>query len=174
VPQEKAAAIRESLAANAESARPNTGLVRYPGRIPVILPATQEESCADGELRRHRRVSFKKGCYPGQEIVARMHYLGRLKQRMVLATSEAFPRHRPATASTAPISAIRQAALSSCRGGARRRLRCARRSAVEQPRAGAVHWKSQQARARIDAAALPGIDSPTHGLFILHLLSRRA
>jgi folate-binding Fe-S cluster repair protein YgfZ len=30
-------------------------------------------------------VSFNKGCYPGQEIVARMHYLGRLKQRMYLA-----------------------------------------------------------------------------------------
>jgi folate-binding Fe-S cluster repair protein YgfZ len=27
-------------------------------------------------------VSYTKGCYPGQEIVARMHYLGRLKQRM--------------------------------------------------------------------------------------------
>ena len=27
-------------------------------------------------------VSFRKGCYPGQEIVARMHYLGNLKQRM--------------------------------------------------------------------------------------------
>lgn len=30
-------------------------------------------------------VSFKKGCYPGQEIVARMHYLGKLKQRTFLA-----------------------------------------------------------------------------------------
>lgn len=27
-------------------------------------------------------VSFKKGCYTGQEIVARMHYLGKLKRRM--------------------------------------------------------------------------------------------
>lgn len=27
-------------------------------------------------------VNFKKGCYTGQEIVARMHYLGNLKQRM--------------------------------------------------------------------------------------------
>lgn len=27
-------------------------------------------------------VSFKKGCYPGQEIVARMHYLGKAKRRM--------------------------------------------------------------------------------------------
>ena len=29
-------------------------------------------------------VSFKKGCYPGQEVVARSHYLGRLKRRMFL------------------------------------------------------------------------------------------
>lgn len=27
-------------------------------------------------------VNFKKGCYPGQEIVARMQYLGRLKERL--------------------------------------------------------------------------------------------
>jgi len=27
-------------------------------------------------------VSFSKGCYPGQEIVARMYYLGKLKRRM--------------------------------------------------------------------------------------------
>lgn len=30
-------------------------------------------------------VSFKKGCYTGQEIVARMQYLGKLKRRMYLA-----------------------------------------------------------------------------------------
>jgi hypothetical protein len=29
-------------------------------------------------------VSFRKGCYPGQEIVARMQYLGTLKRRMYL------------------------------------------------------------------------------------------
>ena len=27
-------------------------------------------------------VSFKKGCYTGQEVVARMHFKGKLKQRM--------------------------------------------------------------------------------------------
>jgi len=27
-------------------------------------------------------INFKKGCYTGQEIIARMHYLGKLKQRM--------------------------------------------------------------------------------------------
>ncbi len=30
-------------------------------------------------------VNFNKGCYPGQEIVARMHYLGKLKTRMIRA-----------------------------------------------------------------------------------------
>lgn len=32
-------------------------------------------------------VSFNKGCYPGQEIVARTHYLGKLKRRMYAFTS---------------------------------------------------------------------------------------
>lgn len=30
-------------------------------------------------------VSFSKGCYPGQEIVARTHYLGKVKRRALLA-----------------------------------------------------------------------------------------
>lgn len=34
-------------------------------------------------------VSFTKGCYPGQEIVARVHYLGRVKQRLRLAQASA-------------------------------------------------------------------------------------
>jgi len=32
-------------------------------------------------------VSFSKGCYPGQEIVARMHYLGKAKRRLYYFTS---------------------------------------------------------------------------------------
>lgn len=34
-------------------------------------------------------VNFKKGCYPGQEIVARSQYLGKLKRRMAIATVNA-------------------------------------------------------------------------------------
>lgn len=30
-------------------------------------------------------ISYEKGCYPGQEVVARMHYLGQLKRRMYRA-----------------------------------------------------------------------------------------
>ena len=32
-------------------------------------------------------VSFTKGCYPGQEVVARMHYLGKPKRRLFKFTS---------------------------------------------------------------------------------------
>lgn len=35
-------------------------------------------------LDRLGAVSFTKGCFPGQEIVARAHYLGRVKRRMRL------------------------------------------------------------------------------------------
>lgn len=34
-------------------------------------------------------VNFRKGCYPGQEIVARSQYLGKFKRRMMLATIDA-------------------------------------------------------------------------------------
>ncbi len=36
-------------------------------------------------LQQLEGISFQKGCYTGQEIVARTHYLGKLKRRMYLA-----------------------------------------------------------------------------------------
>lgn len=54
--------------------------------LPVILPPTQEQFVAQmANLDLTGGLNFKKGCYPGQEIVARMHYLGKLKRRMYLA-----------------------------------------------------------------------------------------
>jgi len=54
--------------------------------IPVIYPDTSEEFVLQmANLGFLDAVSFKKGCYPGQEIVARMQYLGKLKRRMFLA-----------------------------------------------------------------------------------------
>jgi len=38
-------------------------------------------------LERVDGVNFKKGCYPGQEVIARSQYLGKLKRRMFLATT---------------------------------------------------------------------------------------
>lgn len=54
--------------------------------IPVVLPQTQEQFVAQMvNFDVIGGINFKKGCYPGQEIVARMHYLGKLKRRMYLA-----------------------------------------------------------------------------------------
>lgn len=54
--------------------------------LPGIRAETQEEfvpQMVNYELIGG--VSFKKGCYPGQEIVARTQYLGKLKRRMYRA-----------------------------------------------------------------------------------------
>jgi len=54
--------------------------------IPHITLATQDKfvpQMVNYELIGG--VNFKKGCYPGQEIVARTHYLGKQKRRMVMA-----------------------------------------------------------------------------------------
>jgi tRNA-modifying protein YgfZ len=54
--------------------------------IPVILPETQEQFIPQMvNLDVIGGVSFQKGCYPGQEIIARTQYLGKLKRRMYLA-----------------------------------------------------------------------------------------
>jgi len=55
--------------------------------IPQIRQATQEQfvpQMVNFELVGG--VNFKKGCYPGQEIVARSQYLGKLKRRMMYAS----------------------------------------------------------------------------------------
>ncbi|TQV63612.1 MAG: folate-binding protein YgfZ [Halothiobacillaceae bacterium] len=53
--------------------------------LPEIAPETVEAFVPQMvNLERIGGVSFKKGCYPGQEIVARMHYLGKPNRRMAL------------------------------------------------------------------------------------------
>lgn len=54
--------------------------------IPWIGTATQEEFVLQmTNLDLIGAVSFTKGCYPGQEIVARTRYLGKVKRRMYRA-----------------------------------------------------------------------------------------
>jgi len=67
--------------------------------IPWIVAATQElfvPQMVDLELLGG--VSFTKGCYPGQEIVARSQYLGAVKRRLYRA------RYRIELAAGAPLS----------------------------------------------------------------------
>jgi len=54
--------------------------------IPVVLSATSDKFLPqEANLDLLGGVSFTKGCYVGQEIVARVHYRGRVKQRMYRA-----------------------------------------------------------------------------------------
>lgn len=60
--------------------------------IPSVVGATQEAfvpQMLNLELAALDGVSFRKGCYPGQEIVARTHYLGKVKRRMLRARCQA-------------------------------------------------------------------------------------
>ena len=64
--------------------------------LPQITLATQDQfvpQMANFELVGG--VDFKKGCYPGQEIVARSQYLGKLKRRMYRGSIDA-PVSEPA------------------------------------------------------------------------------
>ncbi|MBB5018779.1 hypothetical protein HNQ59_002072 [Chitinivorax tropicus] len=57
---------------------------------PWITAATQEQFVAQmANMELIGAVSFNKGCYPGQEIVARTQYLGKLKRRLYRVRTEA-------------------------------------------------------------------------------------
>jgi folate-binding protein YgfZ len=58
--------------------------------VPMITSATQDLFVAQAaNFDALGAVDFRKGCYTGQEIVARMQYLGRLKERLFAFRTEA-------------------------------------------------------------------------------------
>lgn len=62
-------------------------LAEIDGGVPHITTATQEQFVPQMiNFELIGGVNFKKGCYPGQEIVARSQYLGKLKRRMMHAS----------------------------------------------------------------------------------------
>jgi tRNA-modifying protein YgfZ len=57
--------------------------------IPSVSPSTSDAFVPQmANLDLIGGISFSKGCYPGQEIVARVHYRGRIKERMFRAHVE--------------------------------------------------------------------------------------
>ncbi len=87
IPAQQASALWQKLGADAAPAgSPCWDWLNIKAGIPVILPQTQEQFVPQmANLDLTGAVNFKKGCYPGQEIVARMQYLGKNKRRMYLA-----------------------------------------------------------------------------------------
>ena len=58
--------------------------------MPVVTAATQDAFVAQAaNLDILGGIDFQKGCYTGQEIIARTQYLGRLKERTYLFHADA-------------------------------------------------------------------------------------
>ena len=84
VPAERAAAVWAKLAAAALPAGlPAWRWLDIRAALPVICEATKEHFVPQmANFERIGGVSFHKGCYPGQEIVARTQYLGKVKRHL--------------------------------------------------------------------------------------------
>ncbi len=86
-------------------------------------------------------ISFKKGCYTGQEIVARTHYLGKVKRRTHLAhlATDLTPQAGDdlfAESADAVGKIVRAAAAPQGGFDVLAELR------LESAAAGAIHWKA--------------------------------
>ncbi len=114
--------------------------LRVRGGVPRIVAATSDQFVPQAlNLDALDGVSFRKGCYAGQEIVARTQYLGRLKERLVLARLSANVAP-PGSGRTAVQPGVRSASLwNRDRGGQRpaERRRRRQRSSCRAPDCGA-------------------------------------
>lgn len=80
------------------------------------LPASQVEHWTPQQLSLERLKGFsvKKGCYPGQEIVARTHFLGKVKRGLMLvAGTEPFDVGAEVHAAGTPLGTVVSAAPGS-------------------------------------------------------------
>ena len=83
-PVEQTDALRQHLQAQRVEADLNQWMLgQIRAGIGQVMPQTRELFIPQMlNLQAVGGVSFKKGCYTGQEIVARMQYLGKLKRRL--------------------------------------------------------------------------------------------
>ena len=77
--------------------------------IPTVLPETADAFVPQmANMHLIDGVSFHKGCYAGQEVVARMQYLGKLKRRMYIAEADTDVPPKPGDALSAAGSSSEQ------------------------------------------------------------------
>ena len=99
VPAEHAEAVRQQLVSQLQQADLNDWLLgQIRAGIGQVMPQTRELFIPQMlNLQAVGGVSFKKGCYTGQEIVARMQYLGKLKRRLYRLSLNAEQLPEPGT-----------------------------------------------------------------------------
>ncbi len=79
--------MNQILMACEESDRSAWSLLDIESGIPWITEATSEQFLPQMlNLDLTGGLSHKKGCYPGQEIIARVHYRGEIKKRLFIGT----------------------------------------------------------------------------------------
>lgn len=112
IPTTKAQVIQQQLAVGAEPAHLN--LWKYlsiTAGEPNIYTSTQEAFIPQMlNLEALNGLSFTKGCYTGQEVVARMQYLGKLKRQLYRARVDTDQRPAPGDALFSPESTSGQGA----------------------------------------------------------------
>lgn len=82
---ELARQLEEALSASDENHWKGLQIEQGIGRIEAATSEDYIPQMLNYDLTGH--VSFDKGCYTGQEVVARMHYRGKPKKRLYRATS---------------------------------------------------------------------------------------
>lgn len=104
VPAEQADAIKAKLSAVLTEGELNQWLLgQVRAGIGQVMPSTRELFIPQMlNLQAVGGVSFKKGCYTGQEIVARMQYLGKLKRRLYRLKLDGSELPEPGTQLFAP------------------------------------------------------------------------
>lgn len=95
-PAERAEALLDQLCQHASPVALNQWLLQQiQSGVGQVTGPTRESFIPQMlNLQQLGGVSFRKGCYTGQEIVARMQYLGKLKRRMyrLLMAGDALPQ----------------------------------------------------------------------------------
>ena len=104
---EQAQTVRSQLAAQlSEGSLNDWFLGQIRAGIGQVFIETREEFIPQMiNLQAVGGVSFKKGCYTGQEIVARMQYLGKLKRRLYRLSVESGEIPAPGTPLFSPVNA---------------------------------------------------------------------
>lgn len=117
VPAEQGDVVRNQLAATLDQTDLNEWLLgQIRAGIGQVMPQTRELFIPQMlNLQAVGGVSFKKGCYTGQEIVARMQYLGKLKRRLYRLSLNAPELPEPGTPLFSPShnSAIGEVVLAA-------------------------------------------------------------
>jgi len=157
VPADQAESVQDRLAAQLPQGTLNDWLLgQIRAGIGQVLGKTRETFIPQMlNLQAVGGVSFKKGCYTGQEIVARMQYLGKLKRRLYRLTMSGAEIPEPGTELFSPVhaSAVGEVVIAAQTAEGIELLAVLQADAVED---GNIHVGSTQGPA-LQLAELPYI-----------------